>query len=92
MSSQGPWRRMEDGTIWTDENLDGVPSGTLVCFLPPVNGGFNEADARLIASSPELLQALVMWHRCTDPGKPGEPRRTADSTCECCKLIARVIG
>lgn len=59
--TQGPWKAIKEDdqewSIWYEYHLDGEESPRSSWLADSIN---SEADARLIAAAPELLEALIL--------------------------------
>lgn len=62
--TKGPWKVWND-RVWTDEPLAEMKE---ICSISG-NRGDRDANARLIASAPELLR-LLKWHIDCSTGTP----------------------
>ena len=87
----GPWSVMEKmplgGGIGIGPELEGIGPHAVVTF----NGGESEANARLIAAAPEMVEeaeAMVLDCPCCMGVRPVELRRKTDGCFRCMKMRA----
>ena len=85
----GPWRKYEDGDF--DISIIGSDNHH-VCIIDYDHNETADADARLIALSPELLEALLEAHEIISCFVDTEGRKLTDEWDMICKVIDKAKG
>jgi hypothetical protein len=88
----GPWRRFPVSNLIVSTNAEGEGVGRPVCTLSQLPDADDECDAngRLIAAAPEMLDALEQAQQVFEAA--ARAIRDDDDTAEQCQQAARAIG